>query len=193
MLYTNYKQVVRLVLKSEDAIKDIVGTHTIQSVAGLNSIGRYTFNINMPFYKFSKNTKLAVEKLSVISNDYIDNTADIGDIYLLNIKKQNVFHSSKKKGTCIYSGILSKTNEYVNPDVINNSIDITGNTGFLEGNTLDIFVDTFVIDDSAQEIQGCSEGTVWSLSLIIYEEEKEENPKDNVQDGVKNHSKPVLY
>jgi len=191
MLYTNYKQVAKLILKSEDATKDVVGTHTLSTVQNIPSIGLYTFFVNLPFYKFTKNTKLAVEKFTFVSDNYT--FIDVGDIYIKNIKKSNVYHSSKKAGTCILSLSLGKTNEYINPDVINNSIDITGNTSFLEGNPLEIFLDTKVKDDSDVDIKGCSDESVWSLSLIIYEEVKEENLKDYADDNVKLLSKPSVY
>lgn len=191
MLYTNYKQVARLILKSKDAIQELGTTHVINTLPNCKSVIKYTFNIQLPYYKFTKNTKLAVESFSFVSEALTYN--EVGDIFILNIRKNNIYHSSTRAGTCILSRILSDTTEYINPDVINNSIDITGNTSFLEGNPLEIFVDTKVLDDGFVDIKGCSNKNDWSLTLLIYEEEKEENAKDYVKDGIKNYSNPSLY
>ena len=196
MLYTNYKQVARLVLKSIDAEQETTDRQFTVDTTTTNYpvVTKYTYNVNLPFYKFTKNTKLAVESFSYLSTNLEDKSVGIGDIFLLNIKKSNIYHSyiGARKGTCILSKNLSKSFEYINPDVINNSIDITGNTGFIEGNPLEIFVDTKIKDDIS-DINGCLEENFWSLTLVIYEEEKEENPKDYVDDKVKNYSKPSLY
>lgn len=197
MLYTNYKQIATIVLNSGSAIEKDEIDVTIKTV-DQTSVQKYTFNINLPFYKFTKNTKLAVQNFVFNSDTYF--RKNIGDVYIKNIKKSNVYHSNKmnSKGTCILSDVLTEPNKYINPDVINNSIDITGNTSFLEGNPLEIIVDTKVCRDNVEEqtgtdINGCPSTAFWTLTLTIYEEEKEENKKDVVEDKVKNYSKPLLY
>jgi len=194
MLYTNYKQVAKIILKSEDSLDFTTKTETVATVAS-TIVTKYTYNITLPFYKFSKNTRLAVESFSLLSEDFTQRAIDIGDVFILNIKKSNVYHSNPKsnKGTCILSTNLSKSTEYFNPDITKNSIDITGNTGFMEGNPLEIFVDTKIGNDTTNDVGGCIDTAIWSLTLVIFEEEKEENPKDYVDDRTNNFSKPSLY
>jgi hypothetical protein len=195
MLYTNYKQVARLVLQKSDAdSKETVPFKQSATVTGQCET-LYKYNINLPYYKFSKNTKLAVDSFSVReSATYAYKYKNIGNVFIKNIKKSNVYHSDKtKQGTCILSCLMARTNQYVNPNVLQNSIDITGNTSFLEGNELELIVDTKIISDDDVLLNGCPEDIYWTLTLLIYEEEKEENPKDYVDDKVKNYSKPSLY
>lgn len=195
MLYTNYKQVAKIILASEYCTERDTSTKTVNSNAEI-VVNKYVFNVNLPFYKFSKTTKLAVESFSFLSADLTASAIDIGSIFITNIKKSNVYHSnpSLNKGTCLLSINLSKSINYINPDVINNSIEITGNTGFMEGNPIEIIVDTKIgADTTADDINGCLDDCRWSLTLIVYEEEKEENAKDFVDDRTKNFSKPSSY
>lgn len=197
MLYTNYKQVAKIILSSENTTQRDTTENITINTEGKTVVNKYYFTVNLPFYKFSKTTKLAVETFSLLSNNYTENAIDIGSIFVTSIKKSNVYHSDKAlniKGTCLLSIDLSKSLTYINPDVINNSIEITGNTGFMEGNPIEIVVDTKLGADTTEaDIKGCLEENRWSLTLIVYEEEKEENAKEYVDDRTKNFSKPSLY
>ncbi len=192
MLYTNYKQVARLVLKSEDAIKTSGGIPYIAtSATPTNSL--YTFKPNLPFYSFTKNTKLAVESFTFSGGPLGSGIKYIGDVIIKNLKRTNIYHSKNQQGTCIFSGNMHSTINYYNNDIINNSIDITGSTNFLNGNELEIFINTRLLDDGNVDIKGCVDYFNWSLTLVVYEEEKEENPKDYVDNRTNNYSKPSLY
>jgi hypothetical protein len=191
MLYTNYKQVARLVLKSEDAIKT-VRTPTIEgNQVPINSL--YTFKPNLPFYSFTKNTKLAVESFTFYGSYVGTGARYVGDVIIKNLNRSNIYHSKNQQGTCIFSGNMYSTIDYYNNDIINNSIDITNSTNFLNGNELEIFINTRILDDGNVDIKGCVDKFNWSLTLVIYEEEKEENPKDYVDNKLQNYSKPALY
>lgn len=205
MLYTNYKQVAKLVLKSTDATQEVSGTELLEDGgAPVNIVSKFTYNIKLPFIKFGKNTKLAIENFSTVVPASYD-MGNIADIYIKNIHKKNIYHSAElsANGTCILSYPIEYLTEYINTDVINNSIDITGNTSFMEGNPLDIFVDTkiFKYNDPGGgapfnrdgTITGCPDDLVWSLTLLVYEEEKEENAKDFVDDRARNYGRPALY
>lgn len=191
MLYTNYKQVTRLVLKSEDAIKT-TRTPTIAN-ASILITSLYTFKPNLPFYSFTKNTKLAVESFTFNGAPLGIGARYIGDVIIQNLKRPNIYHSGIQQGTCIFSGNMHSVINFYNNDIINNSIDITGSTNFLNGNELEIFINSRLLDDGNVDIKGCVNNFNWSLTLVVYEEEKEENPKDYVDNKLQNYSKPALY
>lgn len=207
MLYTNYKQIAKIILKSEDAVSTTDSIFQTIDQNGANFTTRvirsYTYNVHLPFYKFNKNTKMAVDTFSIDVPEGLYTYSAIGDLYVKNLKKNEVYHSgpTSSNGTCLLSVVMGKSNQYINPDLINNSIEITGNTHFLEQyNPLEIFVDTKIQDftlvngvASLKDIKGCPENVDWSLTLYIFEEEKEENKKDFVSDSRVNFSKPSLY
>lgn len=195
MLYTNYKQVAYIVLKSNEA--DFTrewGTKLLGTVS--NKIyDEYTFNIKLPYYKFTKNTKLALETFT-IEHEITNNNgkkAQIGDVYIKNIHKANVFSKNKEYGCPLLSTSIGQDFFYNNTDVINKSIDITNNTGFLESNPLTIFVNTRILDDTNAEIKGCPESSVWSMTLYVYEEVKEENEKDFSRNESNPYSRPPVF
>lgn len=227
VLYTNYKQVAKITLKSDfGAVKDTVGTTIgfktsgtgVQTSTNVDIVSKYTYSITLPNMQFNKNTRLAVDKFSIQlrkrdSGNHLKMDT-IPDVYIKNIHQKNVFNSRGKSsyGTCILSipfNILQIKNDekpppitYQNPDLINNSIDITGKTAFLQGQPLEIFIDTHMtkykqdppgthIEDGF--VEGCPDTFIWSLSLIVYEEEKEENAKDFVDDRAKIFGIPKLY
>jgi hypothetical protein len=192
MLYTNYKQVARLVLKSEDAVKTSGGLPTIDGNPILIT-SLYTFKPNLPFYSFTKNTKLAVESFTFNGGPVGVQLQYIGDVIIKNLKRPNIYHSRIQQGTCIFSGNMHSAINYYNNDIINKSIDITGSTNFLNGNDLEIFINTRLLNDTSVDVKGCVDSFNWSLTLVVYEEEKEENPKDYVDDRTNNFSKPSLY
>ena len=194
MLYTNYKQVAKLVLKSEDAVKINGPLGSVLGNFNRTVYMLYSFKPTLPFYKFTKNTRLAVD--TFVCTGYLGGGVlkYTGDVIIKNFKKSNIYNSNPiKQGTVIYSGYFNNLIDYRNNDIINNSIDITGATDFLNGNELDIFVDTRLVDDNNIPIRGCISNYNWSLTLVIFEQEKEENPKDYVDDRVKNYSLPALY
>ena len=187
MLYTNYKQVSYIVLKSNEAVnKREWGTKTF-GTQSKKVYDEYIFHVSLPYYKFTKNTKLAIETFS-IQHEITNNNgkkAQIGDVYIKNIHKANVFSKNKENGCPILTTNIGQDLFYINDDVINKSIDITNNTGMLEGNNpLTIFVNTRILDDSDNEIKGCPENSEWGLTLYVYEEVKEENEKDMVRNNV---------
>ena len=193
MLYTNYKQVARLVLKSEEADSYLYGPNRTLFGSLKTICTLYTFKPNLPFYKFTKNTRLAVESFT-----FIGTSAPLwkytGEVIIKNFKKSNIYNSSLiQQGTTIFSGFMQTFIDYRNSDIINNSIDITGATDFLNGNELDIYVNSRLSDDAGAIVNGCVSTTNWNLTLVIFEQEEEENPKDYVDDRVKNHSIPALY
>lgn len=230
VLYTNYKQMAKITLKSEDAVdyekttNVIVGHETavpMREKDPVTIIGKYTYRINLPFMQFGKNTRLAVDTFSIqITHRKNQNhlqTYSTPDVYIKNIHKKDVYNSTNKSayGTCLLSiPFNNNVNDvkpppitYQNFDLINNSIDITGSTAFLQGEPLEIFIDTKILrykKDPATTptnlkmlpdgyVEGCPDVFKWSLSFIVYEEEKEENPKDYVDDRAKPHSIPALY
>lgn len=194
-----------------------------QNPTEVNIVSKYTYSITLPNMQFNKNTRLAVDKFSIQlrkrdSENHLKMDT-IPDVYIKNIHQKNVFNSRGKSsyGTCILSipfNILQIKNDekpppmtYQNPDLINNSIDITGTTAFLQGQPLEIFIDTHMAKYKQKSgtsgtgleqeedgfVEGCPDTFIWSLTLIVYEEEKEENAKDFVDDRAKIFGIPKLY
>ena len=178
--YTNYKQVAKVVLKNIDAnIASVTNTDL-----GVIVITEYIFKVNLPTLNFNKQTKMAVESFSIIHTipQYNGKECNVGDVYIKNLTNNDVYHSANKhKGLPILSMDLGKNNQYNNTDLINNSYDITGKTMFLKNEFLHIFVDTGIKAGAGNnDINGCPLNSHWTLSLIIYEYELEENKKDFV-------------
>lgn len=174
MSYKSYRQIAHITLKSNDANEIQNAGNRLINAANEQINTSYKFNINLPFIKFTKNTHMAVQKVA-FKPSIQNNILAIGDIFITNLKKSNVYHSGNKKGTCIFTGSFANSFEYVNQDTTYNSIDITNHTTFLENNNgIELFVDTKVLDDAAVDIGGIKEFDRFSISLIIFEFEKEE-------------------
>jgi hypothetical protein len=212
MFITNYKQVATLILESDDptVVKDYNQAKeyyrqnsTLDYVPfNTNIITTYRFKVQLPTQKYTKNTRMAVASFNII-NQYIEDfnvrvgqpsTAAIGTVYMRNIRRPNLYSKDNTKGTPILTLPIGRTSySYNNTDLIHNSIDITNNTGFLEGNPLEISVHLNVTANDNTVPFGCPENSAWQLTLYIYEEEKEENKKDMVDDNVQPYSRPPTY
>lgn len=195
--YTNYKKVARITLKSEDATKKVLYNRMLM---GVNTpiIGNYSFNINLPTLKFNKHTRIAVEKFSIIHTvpSYVNgNYCEIGHIYIKNFSKPlNNFHSSKSNnGLCVMTDDIGHNTTIYNDDIINNSLDITGNADIFSGREpLDIFIDTRMRDlFPINDMKGCPDSSNWALTLVVFEYEPEENKKNYVSNYAENYSKPL--
>lgn len=193
VLYTNYTQKAKVVLRSSNAIVSTKQFDLDGGNANVDVVQKYAFMITVPNVKFNKETRIAVESFVLHDTTTINfNQFDIGDVYLTSVNKKNVVATDNLQGTHLlsFSGV---DYTYNNTDLVLNSFSITGQTEFLEGQGIDIFVNTNIKDDNDDEIRGCPIGVVWSLSLIVYEMEKQENEKDLVDDGAKILMRPALY
>lgn len=199
MLYKNYKQVAIIHLSTADADSVITSGNVNIQALPVQVNTEYAFNINIP-HKFTKRTKLALVDFEIYYKpptgwiDYNNKTPTVGGLYIKDLHKSNIYYKNKSKGLLLLNGYFGGDVKYNNPDIINNSIDITNNTSFLEGgNTLKIFLDTNIIADNDVMMDGCLSIAEWFVKLIIFEEEAEENKPDFVDNKVVNYSRPTIY
>lgn len=192
VLYTNYTQKAKVVLRSSNAI--VSTKQFVIDTLNVDVVQHYAFMITVPNVKFNKETRVAVESFVIHNTNEVINydQADIGDVYLTSINKKNVVATDNIQGTHLLS--FSGLNySYNNTDLVLNSFSVSGQTQFLEGQGIDILVNTKLEADNGEDIRGCPRDVVWGLTLIVYEMEKQENEKDFVDDRAKNYSQPALY
>lgn len=223
MLYKNYKQVAIIHLNSIDADNTQNGVQApltfkteIPEELGdppaptghivLNEyqpvqrntrfFTEYTFNVNIP-YKFTKTTKMSLVSFNIKYDkqwmEYNSKAANVGGLYIKNLHKSNVYHKNKSNGLLLMNEFFGNDVDYHNQDIINNSIDITNNTSFLEGNQIKVFLDAKIFDDNDNLVVGCIGNVEWCAKLYIFEEELVENKPDSVDDRTVNYSRPAIY
>ena len=196
MLYKNYKQVAIIHLNSVDADSVVAGVAVPIQLINTVFNTEYIFNVNIP-YKFTKQTKMSLVSFNLKYYQdwlaYNGNSAKVGGLYIKNLHKSNIYHKKKSNGLLLLNEYFGGNVEYYNQDIINNSIDITNNTSFLEGNQIKIFLDTQIIDDGANTISGFPNNGEWSIKLYIFEEELVENKPNSVDDKTVNYSRPAIY
>jgi hypothetical protein len=148
---------------------------------------KYRFKIDLN-NRMSTNVRIAVKSFILhrgaqvigwTSNSYDHGTREIGDVYIDNMYDKNSFHSDPKirnKFHLLSTPIcFDNIEKYHNNDILNTSKSIQ-NISF-QNNYFDIIVDAKIRDKDQNKILGCPIYASWSLTLIVYDTEFEENPK----------------
>lgn len=148
---------------------------------------KYRFKIDLT-NQMSPNVRIAVKSFILhrgaqmigwTSNSYDKGFREIGDVYIDNMYDKNGFHSNpniRNKFHLLSSPIcFDNIEKYYNNDILNTSKSIQ-NTSF-QNNYFDIVVDAKIKDKDGNKILGCPAYATWSLTLIVYDTEFEENEK----------------
>ena len=161
----------------------LVPTTTTASVS-FNS--KYHFKINL-LNPMSPNVRVAVKSFinhNAIQSGVSAGTWDevekpVGNIYIDNLYDKNSYNSDpviqNKFHLLSYPLCYKKIEEYYNNDILNTSKSIQN--GAFMNNYFDIVVDAKIKNSVGTEITGLPTSSKWSMTLIVYDIEKEENPK----------------
>ena len=177
MLYTNYKQVAEIVLNSDNAEQTNTSTENVGTAETF--VSKYKFKVNL-LNPMSKNIKIAVKSF-VSHNDFIssDTARNIGDVYVDNWYDKNAFNTDpsiqNKFQLLSYPLCTERIDKYYNNDIINTSKSVQ-NTAFMNS-YIDVVVDAKITNSENKVIKGIPQKNKWSLTLVIYDTEFEENPK----------------
>lgn len=177
-MYKTYKQLYRIVLNSQDATSKTTVIKTIGTVLE-DLTTRYFFNLNIEL-PFTVQARLAVKSFhsNNKSSPVSSKPVAIGGIYSPTISQRNTYQSvGTQNGVLLLSHQFSSTlqTDYYNPDYKLNYIDIQNNLSWL-CNGIELFVDSKILDDGGNDIGGFPDNDEWTLELIVYDEELEQNP-----------------
>jgi len=147
---------------------------------------KFSFKINL-LNPMSKNLKIAVKSFSIhntttMGSDFYswDNSErSIGNVYIDNVYDKNSFNSDadiNNKFELLTIPMCQKPiDTYFNNDILNSAKSIQNN--IFQNNYLDIVVDAKIKNSDNEKIKGIPLTARWSLSLILFDTEFEENPK----------------
>ena len=160
--------------------------HAADNSETVDFISKYRFKVNL-LNPMSKNIRVAVKSF-VHHNTLISGSSKsswdeiqkpIGNIYIDNLYDKNSYNTDSnirnKLHLLSYPLCFEKVETYYNNDILNTSKSIQ-NTVF-QNNYIDIVVDASIQDVNAKRIIGCPKTSSWSLTLVLYDVEMEENPK----------------
>jgi hypothetical protein len=170
-----YKQLYRIILNSEDGIKNITTASTINNVV-IPVARNYFFPLNIEL-PFTTQARLAVK--SFYTNNIPSNSTPfkIGMICSPTISQRNTYQTgSKSDGLILLHHNFGPLSSYENPNYELNYIDIQNNTSWLTSG-IEIIIKSTIVDDVGVDINGFPDLDEWSLELLIYDEELEKNPK----------------
>ena len=135
----------------------------------------------------SKNLKIAVKSFCIhntttMGSDFHswDNSErEIGNVYIDNVYDKNSFNSDadiNNKFELLTIPMCQKpVDTYFNNDILNSAKSIQNN--IFQNNYLDIIVDAKIKNSDNEKIKGIPQTARFSLSLILFDTEFEENPK----------------
>ena len=177
MLYTNYKQVAEITLNSQFAEQEDTSEQTVHSVP-TTFVSKYKFKVNL-LNPMSKNLKIAVKSFAS-HNEFISTASrNIGTVYVDNWYDKNAFNTDpsiqNKFQLLTYPLCTERIDKYYNNDIIDTSKSVQ-NTAFAN-NYIDIVVDAKIKNDDGVIVKGFPKDNKWSVTLILYDTEFEENPK----------------
>lgn len=147
---------------------------------------KYHFKVNL-LNPMSPNTRIAVKsfinhnaiKSGNSSSAWDEIEKPVGNIYIDNLYDKNSYNSdpeiNNKFHLLSFPLCYKKIEEYYNNDILNTSKSIQN--GAFMNNYFDIVVDAKIKNSVGTEIKGLPASSRWSLTLIVYDTEKEENPK----------------
>ena len=147
---------------------------------------KFSFKINL-LNPMSKNLKIAVKSFCIhntttMGSDFHswDNSErEIGNVYIDNVYDKNSFNSDadiNNKFELLTIPLCQKPiDTYFNNDILNSAKSIQNN--IFQNNYLDIVVDAKIKNSDNEKIKGIPQTARWSLSLILFDTEFEENPK----------------
>jgi len=147
---------------------------------------KFSFKINL-LNPMSKNLKIAVKSFSIhnttiMGSDFYswDNSErSIGNVYIDNVYDKNSFNSdpdiNNKFELLTFPMCQKPVDTYFNNDILNSAKSIQNN--IFQNNYLDIVVDAKIKNSDNEKIKGIPQTARWSLSLILFDTEFQENPK----------------
>jgi len=179
MLYKSYKQLYRIILNSKDATTKTTVNKTINTKA-VAVITKYFFDLKIEL-PFTSQARLAVKSFytnNTKSSSSSSSPVSIGTLRSPTISQRNTFQSTgTSKGVVLLSHNFNSalSTEYQNPDYRLNYIDIQNNLSWLT-NGIELIVDSKILDDVGNDVGGFPDIDEWTLELIVYDDELEQNP-----------------
>lgn len=182
------KEILKLVLNSNNAVKTTNPTVVDFGTQGVSTMTtNYRFNLNIPYTKFTKNCKIALQSFhhdslqTTMTNKYIG-------VYIKNITNRSIYDSNNNgNGTNILSAYAFNNQfHYINPNIELNSIEL--NDGSFLNNGIDIYVEMNKLDNTLALIKGCITNDEWCMELLIYDIDEEEMIYQELSNQVKNTS-----
>lgn len=147
---------------------------------------KYHFKVNL-LNPMSPNVRVAVKSF-IIHNAIPSGTSAsawdeiekaVGNIYIDNLYDKNSYNSdpviNNKFHLLSYPLCYKKIEQYYNNDILNTSKSIQN--GAFMNNYFDVVVDAKIKNSIGTEIIGLPTSSNWSLTLIVYDTQAEENPK----------------
>lgn len=177
MSYKSYKQLYRLILNSNHATTKTTVAKTLNT-NNINIVQKYFFKLNIEL-PFTTQAKLSVK--SFHSNNTLSDgneVSDIGCISSPTISQRNTYQSIGTSQGCIllnHNFISNGITNYKNDNYDMDYIDIQNNISWLTDG-IELYVNSRILDDTLDDIGGFPEIDSWTLELIIYDSELEQNP-----------------
>lgn len=172
----------------EDVVQEVINemVHDLTDESDIDFHTKYRFKVNL-LNPMSKNLRIAVKsfvhqnglKSGSSKSAWDEVPKPIGNIYIDNLYDKNSYNTdvtiNNKFHLLSYPLCFKKVEEYYNNDIINTSKSIQNS--IFQNNYLDIVVDANIHDKNDKKITGLPTTSNWSLTLILYDTEFEENPK----------------